>query len=481
MLETSVRARSAAHPWERHRLNRPEHPPTSGPATGRYGIRVWLTFALPSLLGLLLFLAPMPDGDSVSIPIAILAKRIQQLTGDHLRGAITIIITASALASLLVAAYSPRWLRHRPLLNALFTIPPFWLAVRILGAVFAVMCFAQFGPDAIIAGNTGGLVLYELLPILMSVFILAGLLLPLLLEFGLLELIGTLMTPLMRPVFGLPGRAAIDCAASWLGDGSVGIMLTSKQYEAGFYTQREAAVIGTNFSAVSITFCLVVISQVRLEHLFWEFYLTICAAGLAAALIVPRLPPLSRKPDQLVDHTAPGGQGEAIPEGYGPLSWGLDRALHKAAGIGSLTRVAAGGLRNAVDMLLGLLPVVMAIGTTALVVAEHTPLFEYLGRPFLPLLEWLRIPDAEAASHTVLVGFADMFIPSIMAASLQDEMTRFVIATLSVTQLIYLSEVGALLLGSSIPLRFRDLIAVFLLRTLVTLPVIAAMGHWLVP
>ena len=120
-------------------------------------------------------------------------------------------------------------------------------------------------------------------------------------------------------------------------------------------------------------------------------------------------------------------------------------------------------------------------GTTALVVAEHTPLFEYLGRPFLPLLEWLRIPDAEAASHTVLVGFADMFIPSIMAASLQDEMTRFVIATLSVTQLIYLSEVGALLLGSSIPLRFRDLIAVFLLRTLVTLPVIAAMGHWLVP
>ena len=457
-----------------------EQPSANGPAAGRYGLRARLTFALPSLLGLLLFLAPLPYGDGVSIPIAILAKEIQRLGGDHLREAIVLIIVVSALMSILAATVSPRWLRHRPLLNALFSVPALWLAIRILGAVFALLCFFPIGPDAITAGSTGGLVLNELLPILLSVFILAGLLLPLLLEFGLLELIGTLMTPLMRPVFGLPGRSAIDCAASWLGDGSVGILLTTRQYEAGFYTQREAAVIGTNFSAVSITFCLVVISQVRLEHLFWEFYLAVCAAGLAAALIVPRLPPLSRKPDRLIDNSRPRSGQEAIPDGYRPLSWGLERALRKAAGIDSLSRVALAGVRNALDMLFGLLPVVMAIGTTALMVAEYTPVFEYLGKPFLPLLQWLQVPDADAASRTVVVGFADMFIPSIMAASLQDELTRFVIAALSVTQLIYLSEVGALLLGSSIPLRLGDLVAVFLLRTLVTLPVIAAMGHWLV-
>ena len=51
-------------------------------------------------------------------------------------------------------------------------------------------------------------------------------LLPLLLNFGLLELFGTLLTKVMRPVFNLPGRSAIDCMASWLGDGSVGILLT---------------------------------------------------------------------------------------------------------------------------------------------------------------------------------------------------------------------------------------------------------------
>ncbi|MCQ6498108.1 nucleoside recognition domain-containing protein, partial [Vibrio parahaemolyticus] len=80
--------------------------------------------------------------------------------------------------------------------------------------------------------------------------------------FGLLELFGALLSKVMLHVFNRPGRSAIDCMASWLGDGCVGILLTSKQYEKKFYTQREAAVVGTSFSALSITFSLVVISQV---------------------------------------------------------------------------------------------------------------------------------------------------------------------------------------------------------------------------
>lgn len=131
------------------------------------------------------------------------------------------------------------------------------------------------------------------------------------------------------------------------------------------------------------------------------------------------------------------------------------------------------GLENAADMVFGVLPVVMAIGTTALIVAEYTPIFTILGMPFVPLLELLHVPEAVAASETMLVGIADMFIPAVLAANIDNEMTRFVVATLSVTQLIYMSEVGALLLGSKIPVKLWELALIFLLRTLVTLPVIA--------
>ena len=70
-----------------------------------------------------------------------------------------------------------------------------------------------------------------------------------------------------------------------------------------------------------------------------------------------------------------------------------------------------------------------------------------------------------------------MFLPSILASSIESDLTRFVIAALSVTQLIYMSEVGALLIGSKIPVNFFELFVVFILRTLVTLPVIALSAH----
>ncbi|WP_277869104.1 nucleoside recognition domain-containing protein, partial [Vibrio sp. 10N.222.55.C12] len=112
-----------------------------------------------------------------------------------------------------------------------FKPSPLWLTVRIIGGLAVALTYFQVGPEAIWEENTGGLVLDGLLPTLFSVFIFAGLLLPFLLNFGLLELFGTLLSKIMRPLFNLPGRSAIDCMASWLGDGSVGILMTSKQYE----------------------------------------------------------------------------------------------------------------------------------------------------------------------------------------------------------------------------------------------------------
>ncbi|QSX41703.1 YjiH family protein [Shewanella cyperi] len=442
-----------------------------------HNIRTILTFLVPSLIGLFLFMTPISYQDAITIPIAIISKALQAALGDTATSVVTGIVVFSTLVSILASTLKPKWLLRHKFLDGLFDVSPMWLAIRILGAIFTVMTFSGMGPEAITSANTGGLVLNDLLPVLLSVFIFAGLLLPLLLNFGLLELFGTLLTKIMRPVFNLPGRSAIDCMASWLGDGSVGILLTSKQYEARFYTQREAAIIGTTFSAVSITFSLVVISQVKLEALFVPFYLTVCLAGLAAAIIVPKLPPLSWKKDDYIDGTPRHPDDEAVPKGHHVLSWGFDRALNKAANTGGLKELVDEGITNVVDMVFGVIPVVMAIGTVALMIAEYTPVFNYLGLPFIPMLELLGIPEATEASKTIVVGFADMFIPSILASGIASDMTRFVIAALSVTQLIYMSEVGALLIGSKIPVNAWELFVIFILRTLVTLPVIAGMAH----
>ncbi|MDN3702430.1 YjiH family protein [Vibrio artabrorum] len=434
-------------------------------------------FLIPSLIGLFLFMAPISYQGNLTIPVAILAKSIQAVFGEYLVPIITAIVAFMSVASILSTIFKPTFIVSSSFLSGLFNPSPLWLLVRLIGGAAALMAFFHIGPEMIWEENTGGLVLEGLLPTLFSVFIFAGLLLPLLLNFGLLELFGTLLSKVMRPIFNLPGRSAIDCMASWLGDGSVGILLTSKQYENKFYTQREAAVVGTTFSAVSITFSLVVIAQVNLEHLFLPFYAAICLAGIVAAVIIPRLPPLSRKKDTFIDGSKPHKDADAIPMGHSTFSWGLQLAVSKASQVKSVKSVFGEGVRNAIDMVFGVLPVVMGLGTMALVIAEYTSVFSTLGQPFIPFLELLGVPEAVAASETIVVGFADMFIPAILAASIDNEMTRFVIAAMSVTQLIYMSEVGALLLGSKIPVNIFELFIIFILRTLITLPVIAGVAH----
>lgn len=445
----------------------------------KHAMNTWLMFLIPSLMGVFLFMAPINFQGDITIPIAVLAKTVKNHFDAWLPAMVTAVISMTALASTYTKLFQPKRITNNTFLNGLLNPSPLWFVVQLLGALFAIMTFFNIGPAMFRSDATGGLVLNDLLPVLFSVFIFAGLLLPLLLNFGLLEFFGTLFTRIMRPIFGLPGSSSVNCIASWLGDGSVGVLLTSKQYESGMYTQREAAIIGTTFSAVSITFSLVVIAQVNLEHLFVPFYLTVCLAGFVAAVIVPRLPPLSRKKDIYIDGTTESRHDERLPQGHSVFSFGIEQALNKAATVKSLPAIALDGVKNAVDMVFGVLPIVMMIGTVALVIAENTPLFNYLGMPFIPFLELLHIPEAEAASKTIVVGFADMFLPSILASTIESDMTRFTIAAMSVTQLIYMSEIGALLIGSKVPVKVWELFTIFILRTLITLPVIAGMAHLL--
>jgi nucleoside recognition membrane protein YjiH len=438
-----------------------------------------LQFILPSLLGIFLFMIPVPQEDGITIPIAILSGKLQGWIGPAVPEIMTILIVLTVIGTLLAKWVNPSFIKNSPFFTTLFNVTPVWVVARILGGVFAVMTIFQIGPEWVWSDVTGGLLLSSegLLTILFSVFLFAGLFLPLLLNFGLLELCGALLTKIMRPLFGLPGRSSIDALASWLGDGTIGVLLTSKQYEEGFYTKKEAAVIGTTFSVVSITFSLVVISEVGLGDYFVPFYLTVAFSGLVAAILLPRIPPLSKKKNTYFNEQEGDDKMETIPEGYTRFGYGYEQALIQAKKNNSTTKFFQDGAKNILDMWMGVAPIVMAMGTLALIVAENTPFFEWIGTPLIPLLELMQIPEAAEASKSILVGFADMFLPAIFASGIESELTRFVIACLSVTQLIYMSEVGGLLLGSKIPVNFKDLVVVFLLRTIITLPIIVIAAH----
>ncbi|AOR22253.1 YjiH family protein [Clostridium taeniosporum] len=443
--------------------------------TMRLNISSLLKFIIPSLIGILLFMTPIMLGGQFTIPIAFLSNLVVDTLGNVLPLISLVLISISAIGSILIKILKT----ENKLLNSLFNVNYSWLSARIIGMIIVIMTYFKIGPEFIWSDSTGGMILFSLLPLLTAVFLFAGLFLPLLLNHGLLEFVGALLTKVMRPLFGLPGRSSIDCITSWLGDGTIGILLTSKQYEEGFYTKKEAAVIGTSFSAVSITFSLMVITQVGLSHMFVPFYLTVTLAGIVAAIVLPRIRPLSKKPNAYIDGRELEKNVDLIPKGYNPFTWGLKNAIDKAEDNFNFHSFIEDGLKNVVDMWMGVLPVVMSMGGIALMIAEYTNFFSILGLPFIPFLKLLQVPEAVAASKTLIVGFADMFIPSVLATTIQNEMTRFIIACTSVTQLIYMSEVGGLLLGSKIPVSFKDLVIIFLERTIITLPVIVLIANLL--
>ncbi|MDQ0483281.1 YjiH family protein [Guptibacillus hwajinpoensis] len=438
-----------------------------------------LKFAIPSLIGIFLFMIPIPNDEGVTIPIARLAGWLQGLFGStipvKLPVIMTIVISITAILTYIAVVIKPTWVTKRPFLVSLLQVSPIWLFARILGMIFAILTLFNIGPEWIWSDATGGLLLNDLIPILFSVFLFAGIFLPLLLNFGLLEFCGTLLTKIMRPIFTLPGRSSIDCLASWMGDGTIGVLLTSKQYEQGYYTKREAAVIGTTFSVVSITFSIVVLQQMKLEQYVIPYYLTIVLAGVVAAVIMPRIPPLSRKADTTFESAAEVPDN-SIPKNMSRFRWGLVQATRTAED-NRTSKVIKGGIQNVLDMWMGVIPIVMAIGTVALIIAETTPIFSYLGAPFVPILNVMQVPEAAEAAQTMVIGFADMFLPAIIGADIESDLTRFVIASLSVSQLIYMSEVGGLLLGSKVPVRFIDLVIIFLERTIISLPIIVIMAH----
>jgi len=424
---------------------------------------------------------PMKFGEDWKVLIATLAFYLSEAISPVMPWIATGILIIAALGSIFFLPVKKNKTNQSFLLN-LFKVSIFWTITRVIGAVFAVLVVLQIGPEALWGEATGGLLLSEdgLVTFLFTIFLFAGLLLPLLLNFGLLEFIGTMMVNVMRPLFKVPGRSSVDALTSWVGDGTIGVLLTSKQYEEGFYTKKEAAVIGTTFSVVSITFSIVIIETVGLSAYFLPFYGTVVFAGLVLAVIMPRIFPLVGKKEEYIDGRPFTGDEEKVPEGYNVFSYGLENALLKANSNRSFTKNVSEGIKNVLDMWIGVIPVVMAFGTTALIIVENTPLFTILGKPFEPILALLQIPQAADAAQLMVVGFTDMFLPVILADGLiTSDLTLFVVAAISVTQLIFLAEVGGLLLGSKIPVNFMDLVFIFLLRTLIALPIVAGVAHLL--
>lgn len=421
-------------------------------------------------------MVPFNFEGETTILVALLADKLQTFMGSMIPTLVLIMLYISFGLATLYKFFKPKFIENNSFLKRASNLTNFWYGVRVLAVILGTIIYFSLETTYIGHEETGQMIMFDLIGGLFIIFLFAGFFLPFLTDFGLLEFLGVYLTPVMRPLFDVPGRSAIDCVASWVGDGTIGVSLTSRQYEEGYYSAKEASVIATCFSAVSITFCIVILDTVGLLEYLGIFYLTVCVVGIANAFILPRIYPLNKKTASYYNGENKN-KTEDLPASQSKLTYAIELATDKAEENFSLTKLMKQGLSTALDMWISVLPSIITFGTLALMLATFTPVFSWIGLPFRPILNLLQVPEYQVASDTMLVGFADMFLPAMIAQGIQSDMTRFIVATVSITQVLFMSETGAVILGSKIPVNLKDLFIIFIERTLISLPIVSLIAH----
>lgn len=424
-------------------------------------------FILTSLFGIFMFLIPIRIGDSSNTVVSMISDTLKAAGAPIFPAVVTVILAVSAAMSILDFCFNA--FENKPQLHQKFAVKPYELVTKILGAVIAFMLLFGIGPKAVLNENTG-VMMMGFGATLVSIAVSLSYILPFLTNTGIMEFIGVLAKPVVKPLFKVPGCASLDLITSWFGAANAAVIVTRKKYQMGYYTKQETAIIMTNFSLVSVPFCMVIAGILRLESYFPVFYMLICGIGIILAVILPRIYPICSIPKSYCQGEM-NVIDEETPKGKSKLLWAFQQGSEAAREFNG-RKIITMGTDVLMGILLNLLPTVIAWGTLALILVEYTPLFQWISWPIGWCLNLAGVEEAFAAAPATLVGFVDMFIPTLLVSAVESVKTRFIIGALSLIQIIYLTEVGAVILQSEVDVNLPKLALIFLERTVIALPII---------
>ncbi len=409
-------------------------------------------FLFFSAIGIFMFFIPVTFNARTSIPLDHIVSEIRANLLPYARIYALIVITLGGLWPF----YKKTW--NKTTVSIVFSL------LKLLGIVIAFLVYFSAGPGWMMAKNMGPF-LYNSLVVPVGLIVPIGsVFLAFLVGYGLLEFIGVIMRPVMRPVFKTPGRSAIDAVASFVGSYSLGLVITNRVFRSGKYTNREAAIIATGFSTVSATFMIIVARTLGLMEMWNTYFWSTLVVTFLVTAITVRIWPLAKKPDRYFD-----GVGQPEPEYKGDIlknAWaeGL-AATDKAPG---LVQSVQGTLKEGFQMAMGILPSIMSVGLIGLVLAEFTPVFDVLGYIFYPFTALFRLPEAMLAAKAASMSIAEMFLPALLVTG-APMVTKFVIGITCVSSILFFSASIPCIMATDIEISVTEMVVIWLERTILSI------------
>ena len=338
------------------------------------------------------------------------------------------------------------------------------------------------GPEIIIGDSTGGSVIPPIVLGVFGIIIVGAIFMPFLLNYGILEIIGAILEPLMRPLFKVPGKAALDAVSSFVSSSSLGVLITNRLWKRNVYTEKEMVAIMTGFSAVSIGFAYMVINTAKLGDHFVKVYAISFVLVFIIEMITVRIPPISKKKDVYYSgHVQTEAERKNDTKfSFSLLPLGINRAVKRAYIAKNVSVEVKNSLKDSLLVLPQVLTMLSAIGVSGLILAEYTPVFKWLGYIFQPLLVLFRIPDVSAIAPSIPVGIAEMFLPVLVMMGSGVTVcvkARAFVVLVSMVQIIFFSETATVMLATKSPIKFWEIVVCFLERTIIAIPLASLVVH----
>lgn len=432
-------------------------------------------FVVAFAIGGFFFLLPVPWEGEITVPFDIAVSWITSTFPDAVGVYCLAIIVAGGLLTTVAELDARDAIELGYDLSYFESSIAFWL-LRVLGLLLAPVMFFKLGPEWLHTSATGGFMWGTLIYSVGVIIPVGAVFITIFVELGGLEFVGTLARPLMKPLFGLPGRAALDSLASWVGSYSVGLYVTRNVFERGGYNKRDVFTIATCFSTVSIGFVGVVAATVGMLDVFPLIFLAYFVCVMICGVILTRIPPISTISETYI--AEPDPEVPFVGSGGDYLKFAVSEAVGKAAEGETMVGAAKRGFVDGLKLTSLILGTILTVGLAAVLLSAYTPTFDILGAPLVPVMAALGLPDPGIAAPATIVGITEMYVPVLIAQNAAP-MTKFYVAVLSVSQLIFFSSVGPMIMDmfSDVPIRFRDLVLLFVMRTIILVPVVAAMTH----
>src|SRR5699024_9008810 len=131
--------------------------------------------------GILIFLFPIKDGSSFNIPLGLITEYLIDTFQSYLPFVITYVMIFSSVLTIINSLFKPGFIQKSEFMKSMFETSAFWLVVRLIGTVFAVMTYYQVGAFFVISDATGSEIM-GLLTTLIMWFLVASFLMPFLIN-----------------------------------------------------------------------------------------------------------------------------------------------------------------------------------------------------------------------------------------------------------------------------------------------------------